>query len=538
MLPLNQSKKPASAAPRLVPQGGRALRRLAAAGIPVVFFAGTALGFVVTASPALAGARTWYAYAGGGAKFPVACPKTTVSTKKCTLAEALARAAAGNIVELATSGSKGHYVGNWAIGTGGTFVAEPLTIKPAPGTSKPVLDGNHGKASACQTKICSGPVLTIGSGVHVDLDDITIESAATTGKGGAIKNTTNGVLIVSGSTFSGNSAADGAAIDNGDKGGGILTVSASTFINNIATGDGGAIDNADGGAGLLTVSGSAFSSNKAGDGGAIDDSDNGGSGTGTVSGSTFYANVAVHDGGAIDNGDRGSGTLTVSGSTFTADSAHADGGAIDNGDKGSGNLLVSASTFSADTASVDGGAIDNADSGKGTIKFSVSTFSGNSASADGGAIDTGDRGSAAASVSASTFSGNSASGDGGTVDNSDHGGSSALWLAANIFNGSCDQPAGAWFDEGYNVANNSTCLAAAAAKGDVSSGASDLGPLGHNGGPTETIVPVSGSPALGAVPNGATAVLDGSSVKLCPATDQRGVGSAAGAACNAGSVQS
>jgi len=503
----------------------------------MVFFAGTALSLVVTASPASAVGTTWYAYAGGGAKFPVSCPKTTVASKKCTLAEALADASAGATIELATPGSKGHFVGNWAINTGGTFVAQPLTIKPAPGTSKPVLDGNHGKAKGCQTKICSGPVLTIGSGVHVDLKNITIESAASGGKGGGIENTTNGVLIVSGSTFSGNSAADGAAIDNGDKGGGILTVSASSFINNVATSDGGAIDNADGGAGLLAVSASTFYGNKAGDGGAIDDSDNGGSGTGTVSRSTFYADAAAHDGGAIDNGDKGSGTLTVSGSTFTADSAHADGGAIDNGDKGSANLLLSSSTFSADTASVDGGAIDNADSGKGTIKISVSTFSGNSASADGGAIDTGDRGSAAAAVWASTFSGNSATGDGGTVDNSDHGGNGALWVTANIFNGSCYQPAGAWFDQGYNIANNSTCLAEAVAKGDVSSGASDLGPLGHNGGPTETIAPAAGSPALGAVPNGDTATLDGSSVKLCPSTDQRGVSSGAGKACNAGSVQ-
>jgi len=40
------------------------------------------------------------------------------------------------------------------------------------------------------------------------------------------------------------------------------------------------------------------------------------------------------------------------------------------------------------------------------------------------------------------------------------------------------------------------------------------------------------------VPNGATATIDGSAVVLCPTTDQRGVKSAAGKACNAGSVQS
>ena len=539
MLPLNQTTRRTTATTRLVPQGPKAFRRLAAAGLPVVFFAGTALSLVVTASPASAGTTTWYAYAGGGAKLPISCPKTTVASKKCTLTEALIDASAGAIVELATPASKGHYIGNWVIDTGGTFVAEPLTIKPAPGTARAVLDGNHGKRGGCQTKTCSGPVLTVGSGVHVDLSGITIENAASSGNGGAIENASDGVLIVSASTFSHNSAADGGAIDNGGKGGGILTVSASAFVGNSATGDGGAIDNADKGSGSLTVSGSTFSQNSAGDGAAIDDSDNGGSGVVAVSGSTFYANTASHDGGAIDNGDKGSGTLTVSGSSFTADSAHGDGGAIDNGDKGSGNLLLSASTFSADTASVDGGAIDNADSGRGTLKASVSTFSGNLASGDGGAIDTGDRGSAAASVWASTFTGSSATGDGGTIDNSDHGGSAALWFAANIFNGGCDQSAGAWFDQGYNIGNNSTCLNVATGKTDVTSpDASELGPLSHNGGPTKTIDPLASSPAVGVVPNGAKATLDGGAVELCPTTDQRGVSSAAGKACNAGSVQS
>ncbi|HUC15057.1 MAG TPA: choice-of-anchor Q domain-containing protein [Acidimicrobiales bacterium] len=539
MLPSNQTTRHETAIPRLAPQGARAFRRLAAAGLPVVFFAGTALSFVVSASPASAGATTWYAYAAGAARLPVSCPKTSVPSKRCTLAEALADASAGAIVELATPGSKGHYRGNWAIDTGGTFVAQPLTIKAAPGIARPVLDGNHGKHVGCQTKTCSGPVLTIGSDVHVVLHGITIENAAGSGKGGAIENSSGGVLTVSASTFSGNSAADGGAIDNGDKGGGILVVSASTFIDNTATSDGGAIDNADKGSGALTVSGSLFSQNRAGDGGAIDDSDNGGSGAATVSGSTFHGNIVSRDGGAIDNGDKGSGTLTVSRSSFTANASHSDGGAIDNGDKGSGNLFLSTSTFSADTASVDGGAIDNADSGKGTIKVSVSTFSGNGASADGGAIDTGDRGAAAASVWESTFTGNSATGHGGTVDNSDHGGSAAIWVAANIFNGSCDQPGGAWFDEGHNTSNNPTCFNVATGQTDVTSaGTSELGPLGHHGGPTKTIEPLASSPAVGVVPNGAAATLNGSAVKLCPTTDQRGVRSASGKACNAGSVQS
>jgi hypothetical protein len=103
--------------------------------------------------------------------------------------------------------------------------------------------------------------------------------------------------------------------------------------------------------------------------------------------------------------------------------------------------------------------------------------------------------------------------------------------------GTCDQPAGAWFDEGSNVATSTTCVGSTPPKTDVASSAPDLGPLAHNGGPTETMAPVAGSPAIGAVANGATATLSGTVVKLCPTTDQRGVSSAAGKACNAGSVQ-
>jgi hypothetical protein len=51
-----------------------------------------------------------------------------------------------------------------------------------------------------------------------------------------------------------------------------------------------------------------------------------------------------------------------------------------------------------------------------------------------------------------------------------------------------------------------------------------LGPLGNNGGPTMTLVPGSGSPALGLG-------------KGCPATDQRGQPRKNPNACTAGAVE-
>ncbi len=496
---------------------------------------GWTLSLVGSASEAsAAGVKMFYAYAAGGATSPSSCPKTTVPTKTCTLAEALSLAVADSTVALATPGVRGSYVGNWTIDTRAFSSAAPLTIAAAPGVANPVLYGNHGQAAHCPTKICDGPVLTIASGVHVDLDGISVQGADSIGHGGAIDNAGGGTVLVSACNFSHNKAADGGAIDNGDKGAGILTVSRSTFSGNTATNDGGAIDNGDNGSGDLTVSGSTFSDNTAGGrGGAIDNADKGSGGV-SLTTSKFSGNKAAA-GGAIDNGDGGSGGVTVSGATFSANKATGDGGAIDNGDRGSGTLSISASTFSANTA-VDGGAVDSASNqGKGSLTVSISTFSGNVATRNGGAIDNGDNGSSSLSLWASTLSGNVADHDGGAIDNGDDGGTSVIWLAADILNGSCDRPGGSWNDGGYNVGANQSCLNSGA--GDVAQGAGALGPLADNGGPTKTIKAGTGNPAIGLIPYEATTSLNGTTVKLCPTTDQRGVHSVTGQKCDAGAVQ-
>ncbi len=611
--------------------GAKAWRRCTAVGLPTLFIA--ALGLVVTAPATSATITTLYAYAAGTASSPTSCPRTAIRPEKCTLAEALSLAAAGGTVALATPGKAGHYVGNWSVATSATSPSAPLTVKPAPGVTGPVLDGNHGKRAACQTKTCDGPVLTIGSGVYLDIYGLTVEDADNTlnGAGGGIQNNGGGTLIVSACTFFRDTATYGGAIDNADgaSGTGTLTISGSRFTANTAgygtggTYDGGAIDNADNsGTGTLTISGSRFTANTAGygtggtyDGGAIDNADNSGTGTLTVSGSTFSANTAGYgapetsasDGGAIDNADNsGTGTLTVSGSTFSANSAKdcpgscpAGGGAIDNGeDNGTGTLAVSSSTFKGNSAhyggAIDNGtgtgtvsastfsantadyaaALDNGDAGTGTLAVSASTFAANRANEDGGAIMNGWTGnSGTLIVSASTFFGNSAVGNpndpdidtggpngyGGAIENGTtgtlavsastfsantarNGGGSInnfdiAWAAADIFNGGCHDAVGAtWKDSGYNVGADATCLKAGT--GDASHGAVHLGPLAHNGGPTETMVALAANPALGVVPLNTTVKLNGRSVTLCPTTDQRGVHSAAGKACNAGAVQS
>ena len=229
----------------------------------------------------------------------------------------------------------------------------------------------------------------------------------------------------------------------------------------------------------------------------------------TVQGITIQNgdNTSTGAGGGIDNGN--GATLTVTDATFTGNSATgSDGGAIDNGDTyGSGTLTVTGSTFTGNSA-VDGGAIDNSDNhGSGTL-----------------------------TVTDSTFAANTATSNGATIDNGETGGEASVDVAADIFYGGCAQAGGSWDDAGYNAGTDASCE-----KGGTSDSTaltpSELGPLASNGGPTQTMLPLAGNPALGIVPPATTVSLGGGSVTLCPVTDQRGITSAPGKACDAGAVQ-
>jgi hypothetical protein len=195
------------------------------------------------------------------------------------------------------------------------------------------------------------------------------------GQGGGLHNI--GMLTVTGSTFSGNTAnVFGGGIYNS----GMLTVTGSTLSGNTATYNGGGIYNS----GMLTVTGSTVSSNTAGHGGGISNS-----GTLTITGSTLAGNTAGGFGGGIYNEGRlpvTVGTLTVTFSTLSGNSA-AVGGGIEN----EGTLTVTGSTFSADTGRLDGGGIENEnqfDLNRARLTVSNSTLSGNSTGYFGGGIRT------------------------------------------------------------------------------------------------------------------------------------------------------
>ncbi|HTX01210.1 MAG TPA: choice-of-anchor Q domain-containing protein [Acidimicrobiales bacterium] len=369
----------------------------------------------------------------------------------------------------------------------GITVDQSVTIAQDPGGSPAVLDGTGGSGGTT----APGSIVTLDGANTVDLDGISLDdgnsSAADTG--GAITNATSGVLTVSDCSFSADSSSDGGAIDNGD----------------------------DAGIGTLTVEGSTFSDDSAGsDGGAIDNADHDGGGTVTIETSTFSDDsVTSGDGGAIDNGDNlGVGILTIESSTFDDDSAPiGDGGAIDNADgQGTGPAVVEDSTFS-DNSSTVGGAIANVTHGGGVGHLTVV---------------------------ADTFAGDSGSSAADELGNGVGDGAGWLYAAGNLFDGSCVNDS-SWTDGGYNASTSSSCLGATPPASDAAVAAaigSDLGSLADNGGPTATMLVLAGDPALGLISASAPAVaLNGVDYTVCPTTDQRGVASPSGQACNAGSVQ-
>ena len=246
-------------------------------------------------------------------------------------------------------------------------------------------------------------------------------------------------------------------------------------------------------------------------GGGIDNS-----GTLTVEDSTISGNTSTGAGaGGIDNG----GTLTVEDSTISGNAA-ADGGGIVNG----GRLTVQSSTISGNTAQQVGG-IDNG----GTLTVEDSTISGNTAT---GGFAGGIFNFSAASVEDSTISGNTAHTVGGGIYND-----GTLTLAADIIakqsaGGDCYKNAGTITDGGYNIDDDGSCGFNGTGSVSDSTVIDDyLGPLGPNGGPTQTVpllstpspATASPDPAFGSVPStfDLPASVNGGSL-ACSVPDQRG----------------
>jgi hypothetical protein len=197
------------------------------------------------------------------------------------------------------------------------------------------------------------------------------------------------------------------------------------------------------------------------------------------------AGISADGGGGLLN----FGTLTVSNTNFTGNSAVSGGGIANDGE-----LTLSNSTLSGNVAT-NGGGIDNS----GTATLTNDTLSGNSAlsfngASSGGGIDN----SGTATLTNATLSNNSAT-NGGGIDNS---GTATLTLDNTIVaENTADDIAGTVSSASGNLIGIGGASGLSDPTNQVGTVAHPinpkLGPLANNGGPTDTMVPLPGSPAIG-----------------------------------------
>ena len=343
--------------------------------------------------------------------------------------------------------------------------------------------------------------------------------------GGAIYN--EGELTVTDSTFTGNEAKRGGGVQNLDAG--PASVTNCRFSDNDADEVGGGINNQHS---TMTVTASIFSGNHATAGGAIGHIDPSGR-TLSVATSTISGNSADGGGGIYNE----SGVLTVTDSIFSDNSAII-GGAIDNN---LGTLSVTTSTLAGNSASWIGGGVftsldatcavractvannyaDDAGGGiynEGGLTVTNSTLAGNTAFFTGGAIHTH---LGTLSLITSTISGNGADSGGGILVESGMIAVSNTIIANSRTGGDCTSLQGPIVPDGsHNLIEDasSACGLTNDVNGNIVGVAPMLDPveLHDNGGPTQTVALLAGSPAINA---GDDAVCAGAPVNN---RDQRG----------------
>ena len=287
--------------------------------------------------------------------------------------------------------------------------------------------------------------------------------AAATGGGG---------ITFDATTFS---AATTITLSNG-----ALTVPTAAVITGPTTGSGATLAN------LVTV-----------DGGSASTVFTVGS---SVTGASI-ANLTIQHGKGVAGGIQNAGTLTLTADNITDNSSTGAGAGINN----SGTLTLTASTVSSNVATGNGGGIGNS----GTLTLTDDTISSNTSSASGGGIyNTG-----TLAIRDSTVSGNGAvtASGGGGIDNVSPG---TVTLANAIVSGNSVNSAADDFD-GVAYTDNGGNIVGVVNGTAVNATAITLAPIGNYGGPTPTMIPLPGSPAICAglassIPSGLT-------------TDQRGL---------------
>ena len=423
---------------------------------------------------------------------------------------------------------------------------------------------NDGSLSVDSSVLTGNSAENEGGAVFADtaasltsITNSTVTANTSDSEGGAFY-VASGAITLTGDTLTHNSAdSDGGMLADDENGNtvGVVTVGSSTISSNVADSDGGAMYLDD--AGAMNISNSTLNSNSTDDdeGGAIYDD---ASGRLTITGSTFNGDSAGDsEGGAVDadttdlsvssstftsdTGDEG-GAIYLDGTTATAletidtsmfannSATSSEGGGVDDD---FGNLTLTNSTFTDNNASSEGGGLyyDSSDG----LTLTNSTFDGNQAPEGGGVYLSSTASTGTLSLLNDTIARNSGYEGGGIYQPGDANAIRNTIVAENsggtgtAGGGDCyfaaTDSAGA-ADLGGNIDSDGTCFSAAVTHDQVNVDPL-LGQLTNNGGPTETDLLQTGSPAVGS----ATA-------SACPVTDQRAVArSAVQGQCDSGAFQ-
>ncbi len=385
-------------------------------------------------------------------------------------------------------------IGNPAGGSG--FVATDLfNVDPLEGPLNPLLGPlqNNGGPTETMALLPGSPAIDAGNAaLAVDANG----NPLTTDQRGAPRDVFGGVDIgafevqvyqVSFTTDSGGGSLRSAMIQANQYGGGIIAFSTSGVID-LASPLPAISDDVQilgPGANVLTVSGYFANQVFVVNSGV----------TATIAGLTIADGTSARTGGGIDN----DGTLTVTNSALLDNSAMVGGGIYN-----FGTLTVTNSTLSGNSAELGGGGIANG----GTLTVTNSTISDNSGNLGGGIYN-----GSMLTVTDSTLAGNSASVAAGGIATYFGTMTMANTIIATNTAPSGPDLLGTVTSEGYNLIGNSSGGSGFVAA-DLLNVNPLLGPLQNNGGPTQTMALLPGSPAIGA-----------GSVALIPAgitTDQRG----------------
>jgi len=355
-----------------------------------------------------------------------------------------------------------------------------IVVSPRPQLVANLLPDDAGAASACDgSESCS-----LRSAIHLanalGAGDITVDTSQFAGSAPWTSILMNGPLELNSTV---NLSGPGQ-IGIGLSGAGQNQLSLSG--NNLSS-----VFQVDAGA-IASITGlSATLGNSSGNGGGI-----GNAGSLTLTNVTVSDSVAAEDGGGIYS----SGSLTVNSSVLSGNTAGANGG----GAATAGTSIFYDSTIAGNTAAGVGGGIANS----GALSMPQSTVYGNTAF-DGAGIENETAGTLV--MAQSTVSGNIASSDsGGTVTNQSEA-QGAVTILNSIVAG--------------NTAPNGDCVNCRLQTSfnlfDIAAAALLLGPLTNNGGFTETLLPLAGSPAIA---SGSVALATNSGLPESLANDQRGNG--------------